>query len=524
LIYKTEPLKRRGIKGVGMRVTSLRLHSFRSFSDSGPIALGPINVLIGANNSGKSSLLRALYLLQLGSDPAGPDVRVGASSSSIQLELDDVTTTDLPSIASLAKHGTVTISVSSTDRKNTVMSLNFQNSSNNSSTNFSQIPNLEPQHFVVPYLSKRKTATFHEDVRDRHAKEIVSSMTYLAAKLSRLSNPSFPEHEAYSSTCKAILGFLVTAIPSDSGQRPGIYLPNRETIPIDQMGEGVPNIVTLLADLALAKGKLFLIEEPENDLHPTALKALLDLIVSSSENNQFVVSTHSNIVLRHLGAADSSRVYSIVAQHGVLPTVAEVHEVERTPEARLKVLRDLGYSFSDFDLWDGWLILEEASAERIIRDYLIPWFVPTLSRVRTLSTGGTGKMEATFEDFHRLARFTHLEQAYKGAAWVRADGDASGKAIVEQLQKAYATWKPEQFKCFSESQFEKYYPAEFEGRATRVLEIVDKQQKREAKRLLLDEVRLWLDEDSKRGREALQKSAGEIIADLKMMAITLKPP
>jgi predicted ATPase len=48
------------------------------------------------------------------------------------------------------------------------------------------------------------------------------------------------------------------------------------------------------------------IEEPETDLHPRALHGLLDLIVQSAaeHNNQFVISTHSNIVVRHLGGLD----------------------------------------------------------------------------------------------------------------------------------------------------------------------------------------------------------------------------
>ena len=53
----------------------------------------------------------------------------------------------------------------------------------------------------------------------------------------------------------------------------------------------------MLAEITLAKNKLFLIEEPENDLHPKALKALLELILESSASNQFVISTHSNTLI-----------------------------------------------------------------------------------------------------------------------------------------------------------------------------------------------------------------------------------
>lgn len=66
-----------------MRVTSLQLTAFRSFVDMEPIALSAINVFIGANNSGKTSILRALYLLQQSGDAIYPDVRVGSETATV---------------------------------------------------------------------------------------------------------------------------------------------------------------------------------------------------------------------------------------------------------------------------------------------------------------------------------------------------------------------------------------------------------------------------------------------------------
>ena len=473
------------------------------------IPFGAINVFIGANNSGKTSILRALYLMQDSSDQIYPDVRVGGQIAYVEIGLDDVSGLAWGPLGS----GLLTITLNSPSRRSGSTQINFTDAYSRNHA-LAVLKAEDPHHFIVPFLSKRKTAGYQEDIRLQFAMQVTPSMTNLAAKLSRISNPSFPSYERYSETCKAILGFVVTGTPSETGQRAGVYLPNRETIPIDQMGEGVPNIVTLLADLALSEGKLFLIEEPENDLHPTALKALLELIVESSKSNQFVISTHSNIVLRHLGAVPSTYVYEVSAVLGQLPTEATIRAIEPTPEARLGVLRDLGYAFSDFDLWDGWLFLEEASAERIIRDYLVPWFAPKLSRVRTLATGGTGNIEPTFDDFYRLTRFSHLEQAYKDAAWVRVDGDPSGQSVVEKLQKKFPTWAFGRFACFQHSQFEHYYPEVFSQEIDRTLAIEDKQQRRAAKRQLLENVRHWLDEDHTRGKAALEQSAREIILDL----------
>src|SRR5262249_9744357 len=144
-------------------------------------------------------------------------------------------------------------------------------------------------------------ASYGEDIREQNVIQINSDMSNLSAKLSRIANPAFPKNKQYAEACEAVLGFVVTAIPSQNGQRPGIYLPNQAALPIEQMGEGVPNIVQLLASLAVSEDKLFLIEEPENDLHPDALKSLLELVVASSKSNQFVISTHSNIVVSYLG-------------------------------------------------------------------------------------------------------------------------------------------------------------------------------------------------------------------------------
>jgi hypothetical protein len=72
-------------------------------------------------------------------------------------------------------------------------------------------------------------------------------------------------------------------------------------------------------------------------------------------------------------------------QPNVIPT-STVREVPATREARIGVLRRLGYELSDFDLWDGWLILEESSAEVIIR-YLIPPVATNLA-TRFCNPGG----------------------------------------------------------------------------------------------------------------------------------------
>jgi AAA domain, putative AbiEii toxin, Type IV TA system/AAA ATPase domain len=500
-----------------VQIKSFRIENFRSFVKTEAVPLSSINVFIGPNNAGKSSVLRALSVFQ---EPTHfqPDIRLGEEKLAVHLELIGVDEFK-PWRQFEIDRARLEVEVEISGQFSSRLRL-----PENRRRRVQPLPATEPNHFVVPYLSKRKTGGYAEDVRKEFAMAVGPDFTHLAAKLSRLGNPGFPGHRRYFDTCNEILGFTVTAVPSANGQRPGTFLESGDTLAIDQMGEGVPNIVGLLADLALAKGKLFLIEEPENDLHPEALKALLDLLIESSRRNQVVVSTHSNIVARHLGSAAESYLYYVDAERSEMPPEATIEEVPATASARIKVLRELGYSFSDFDLWDGWLLLEESSAERIIRDYLIPWFAPKLARVRTVSAGGNSEVEPTFADFNRLVRFTHLEEAYRNAAWVLIDGDTNGVKIVERLRQGYENWEPDRFQCFDEEQFEAYYPNAFDENISAALAITDKQARRQAKKQLLVEVRVWLDEDEQRGRIALERSAASVIGHLQRIESQLPVP
>jgi hypothetical protein len=106
---------------------------------------------------------------------------------------------------------------------------------------------------------------------------------------------------------------------------------------------------------------------------------LLNLIIKKSETNQFIITTHSNIVAKYLGSIPSAKLFRVTMNFDPvgIPT-SECESIDNTPEARRSVLEELGYEMTDYDLWKGWLILEESTAEKIINDFLLPNFAPKL--------------------------------------------------------------------------------------------------------------------------------------------------
>lgn len=237
-----------------MRVTALKLANFRSIVNMPSIELGPITVLVGPNNAGKSSLIRALYSIQQGHGNLQADVRVGTREALIEIDLETLDLAGWPATRDLAS-ATLKTTIKADGFEERILTGRKQNNAGTRENNGRLCSNVEPSHFVVPYLAGRKARTYNEDVRLENALSVTPQFNNLSAKLSRLGNPSFPGHDRYVATCQKVLGFVVSAVPSENGQRPGVYVNDTDTISIDQMGEGVPNIVGLLAELCAREGK-----------------------------------------------------------------------------------------------------------------------------------------------------------------------------------------------------------------------------------------------------------------------------
>jgi hypothetical protein len=186
-------------------------------------------------------------------------------------------------------------------------------------------------------------------------------------------------------------------------------------------------------------------------------------------------------------------------------------------------LEDLGYEAHDLEFWDAWLILEEASAETVIREILIPNFVPSLSgRLATVSAKGNSRVRPIFDDFTRVFLYAHLQPQLLNHAWVVVDGDAAGVEIVEKLRRDYGSeWDPEHFRTWSESQIENFYPEPFTAQVAALAGLSGVVLK-DAKRDLLQEVVAWT---SAAGDEALvewRTSASEIINLLQSIADSIR--
>lgn len=495
-----------------MHITNIKLRGVRCFEQV-DIALAPrINVIIGANSTGKSTLLKSVLGLQYFPPfDVGADLRQPFAGARPLMEITCGGSVSTPYLPNASSHlhviwdgQSLQLRAVDINQTNTVSGPIFQA--------------VAPSNAIYPFLSRRKSTTYGETMSSPESLAVRINLENLYAKLDYVTNPERPSYAPFMQACEEILGLRISAVASNSGKRAAYVVDNFKEIPVSAMGEGVTNILGLLVDLFVAEGKVFLIEEVENDIHPTALKRLLGIIATSAQRNQFIVSTHSNIVVRQLCSEPSSKLFGVSMRLVDRIPTSIVEEIAATPAARRAVLEDLGYEFADLDMHAAWLFLEESSGEQIIRDFLVPWFAPKLTgRLRTFSAGGFTNLAPKFDDFDRLFVFLNLESAYKNRAWVIIDaGDAESKIIADLSTKWVSKgWAQANFQQFQEHDFERYFPDQFKVDIEGACAEKDKQQKRALKAALLKRVLTWIHQDPEAAKLDFQKSAADVIDRLR---------
>lgn len=492
-------------------LTSLRVQNYRSFKDSGEMPLSPLTILVGRNNSGKSTLLRAIYQLQQAAPWSADDIRVGAPSVLIHLGFDRLPTPPFTTVVNDSKWHNPQLSLLRTPES---ISLELGNAGTSAEVRIDVITPTEPYNFIYPSLARRYSNTqYEEQLRRDQTTQVWPNETNLVARTSTLLNPRTRDGQEFESLCKRVFNQTLDLMTGDNGQRLGLQIGRFAQVGLTAMGTGISATLGLLVNLTGAKDKVFLIEEPENDLHPAALKALLDIIIEKSATNQFIISTHSSIVLTRLGAMETATVlYTDMQVKDDIPT-STVRSVQDRA-GRLEVLRDLGYALADLGLSDGWLIFEESSAERLCRQYLIPWFVPALGRLTTIAAAGTSRLGPLWQNLHEMALFAHLQPESRDRLWVIADGDSEGTKAVNKLAKNFDKAGRGRFHTWQADNFEKYYPAVFAERA-RIVLALPHDQRPGPKSELLNDVLAWISEDVDRAREAFKTSAADAIHTLR---------
>lgn len=154
---------------------------------------------------------------------------------------------------------------------------------------------------------------------------------------------------------------------------------SKELIPLHNCGSGFTHVLLLLVVLYTREESIILFDEPHVFLHPSAEKAIYDLI-NETNHHQYLLTTHSPILINY---PFDKKIFHVKKENG------------RSHYFELKILKELiqeiGISNSDFALSDKVLFVEGETEEAIIPMILEHFGMKQIGyNYRILKMGGTG--------------------------------------------------------------------------------------------------------------------------------------
>ena len=150
-----------------MKISEIRIIQVRGFKDSGILRFSnSINIFIGPNNSGKSTIIKALYCLQIPSALVGTDTRAKVNSGKVLYKVSDLgdsfqSSKGLVGAVNLEEDKEYDLAIDLV-RGNGVSLLRRAQSQQWQSTDSALT--VEPHNLFYPFFSKRKVVVLSQNV------------------------------------------------------------------------------------------------------------------------------------------------------------------------------------------------------------------------------------------------------------------------------------------------------------------------------------------------------------------------
>lgn len=284
-------------------IQSIDIKNFGPIKDIKVNDLGPINLIIGPNRTGKTVLLKALYCAQKTIELFGR----GKNKSSVSEILNEKLywTFQVPKIGNIVrKPNSGLLSLTMTEKKGGKFSFSF-----GADTEKKIILN---ENSCLP---RRSNSIFIP------AKEVLSLLDII--KFIREVQLEFGFDETYydlacaltpptkgkiAAPCMKVRNRLKDAlggrIEYSKEKKTWIYYQGKFSFDINATSEGTKKIAifdTLIANHFITKDSVIFIDEPESGLHPGLLVQLIDIVVALAKYGmQFFIASHSYFVIKKL--------------------------------------------------------------------------------------------------------------------------------------------------------------------------------------------------------------------------------
>ena len=247
---------------------------------------------------------------------------------------------------------------------------------------------------------------------------------------------------------------------------------------IEEKGDGMQralmlSIVQAYADYrrenSISRKFVFLIDEAELHLHPTAQRALKKALHDISEHGeQVLINTHSSVLISDKDDTNSFR----VVKRDSITTIEPVDE-----KSKSYVVYDLlGGSPSDILLPKNFLIVEGASECKFIQRIIERFYEDALSDIFILAAeGDINQQNKSMDAINKV--LLPIRPIYKDKLVILCDNPTPQRQTdFDNFIRSYSLSENEDYFKITNNSLEEYYPANW---AKTPAEVVEMQKKRE---------------------------------------------
>lgn len=315
---------------------TLEIENFRGIKHLKIDDLNAINVFVGKNNSGKSSILEAIFLLTGISNPE-LILRIDRFRNLLHNEADDfrfafynLNYQNIPTIVSdlhfeESSRQLMIRPISTNVKGGEITQLTFpreqiKSSDSLSNLNYNAINALSFEGEIKKRHSQKKvlrpSISMHKGVNNelsftispaKDYKETIvgvflNNETFFTETHKRIENLIIRKRKQFIVENLRLIDDSITDIVVGSNNVIYFDIGADRLIPSNLLGDGLNKIVSIVATLSELKNGVLLIDEVDNGLHFTTLEILWNLIYSLcvENNNQVFITTHNYDVLKYV--------------------------------------------------------------------------------------------------------------------------------------------------------------------------------------------------------------------------------
>lgn len=326
--------------------------------DETSVNLKPLNIFIGANNSGKSSFIQGIQFAISGCQTLNLAGGVWARNSSKTLSLDSSEFLYIPTKNIEYLYHGKKLTGSRTKQDRAWIEFNFSNGSKSTlkiskgknggfTTVLSgkdlgeDLGNIERPYCVyVPGIAGIPTQEKYEvPITIKKSAARGDSNNYLRNILYTISQDK-EKWASFQKSVENIYEGVSVNTKFDEHKSEYIYVyvkDNKNDLPLDSVGTGLLQAIQIFAYIEYFNPKIILLDEPDSHIHPTKQRLLANELAKRTENNpdlKIVFSTHSRYILESL----ESRANVVHFQNG-----KAFQDVKES-----KILIDIGAADADF--------------------------------------------------------------------------------------------------------------------------------------------------------------------------------